>query len=127
MELHSVKTADLRSRQEGPIPLKLDHTELAGEVLTLSRIRGGAVYAIGSPTAAATRSSSSTSRSTFHIRDLEHQKWMQRENERSHTSYIPRSTSSSPLGLAVPPQMRPGWKPRDIEWSQTAGQVLRVS
>jgi len=44
--LRKVDTAELRSRQEGPIPLTLDHTEIAGEVLTLTRIKRGAVYAI---------------------------------------------------------------------------------
>lgn len=43
---HAVKTGELRSRQETPIPLTLDHAELAGEVLALTRTKGGAVYAI---------------------------------------------------------------------------------
>jgi len=65
----------------------------------------------------------------LHIRDLEQQKWLERENQRSHTTYIPQSFSSSvdERGTPIPPQMRSGWKPGDLEWSQAGGKVLRVS
>jgi hypothetical protein len=198
----SINTAELRSRQEGPIPLTLDHDELAGEVLSLTRIKGGAVYAIAvaddrcdpfleidepiyfSPTtdtraigggdgvvlelaltlrtarvaarpvelhAGDIRSSSDRGRwslrgiahelvpraadelrcrpkgGPLHIRDLEAEKRVERENERSsfERSYIPPATTEQ--GRRVPPQLRSGWKPGDVEWSQHRGKVLRVS
>jgi hypothetical protein len=42
----TISTAEPRSRQEDLIPLTLDHTELAGRVLTLTRVKGGAVWGI---------------------------------------------------------------------------------
>jgi hypothetical protein len=40
----TIQTAELRSRQEQPVALTLDHTELVGRVLTLTRVAGGAVW-----------------------------------------------------------------------------------
>jgi len=198
---HAVKTGELRSRQETPIPLTLDHAELAGEVLALTRTKGGAVYAIAvaddrcdpfleldrpifySP-ATDTRKRDgadgivlelaltlNTARvaakpvelhggdicntsdrgrwslrgtaydlvpraaeelrwrpkdAPIHIRDLKAQKWMERENERSH-AYIPEPVNtSSGRSSRVPPQLRAGWRPGMIEWSHHRGQVLSV-
>jgi hypothetical protein len=61
----------------------------------------------------------------IHIRDLEQQKWMERENVRARSSWQP--SSLRPVrGVQVPPQMRPGWQPGDIEWSTARGRVLAI-
>jgi hypothetical protein len=194
----TIKTAELRSRQEDLIPLTLDHTELAGRVLTLTRVKGGAVYAIavaegcdalleaeapiffspGTDTradgtdgivldlalvsrtarvgarpvlvkAGDIRKSGDRCRwrlnglaaelvpraaseircrprgGPIHIRDLEMEKALERENRR-RPSYIPQLTRSSPGRGQLAPQDRPGWKPGDIEWSASPGKVLSV-
>jgi hypothetical protein len=43
---HHINVAELRSRQEGPIALTLDHDQVVGQVLSLARVRGGSVHAI---------------------------------------------------------------------------------
>jgi hypothetical protein len=199
---HKVDTAELRSRQEAPIPLTLDHDEIVGEVLTLTRVKGGAVYAIAvthddrcdpflevdqpiffSPAtdsraigggdgivlelaltlrtarvaakpvvlkAGDIRSSSDRGRwslrglayelvpraaeeircrpkgGPFHIRDLEHEKWMERENERRTYVPLPLARSNPGPGQLVAPQERAGWKPGDLEWSRHPGKILSV-
>jgi hypothetical protein len=57
---------------------------------------------------------------------LEAEKRLERENRRS--SYVPPPfTRSNPVrGQQVPPQMRPGWKPGDLEWSMSGGRILNV-
>jgi len=194
---HRVDVAELRNRQEGPIPLTLDHTRLAGRVLTLTRIGGGAIYAIAvgdldpllhldqplylSPTTD-TRAADGTDglildlalclrtsrvaaqpvellpgdvresndrarwalrgltaelvtraadelrcrpkHGPIHIRDLELEKWAEREDRRAAHLAQPLTGSR---GRPVPPQARPGWKPGDIEWSQGVGHVLNVT
>jgi hypothetical protein len=202
---HVINTAELRSRQEDLIALTLDHTELVGRVLTLTRIKGGAVYAVAvaddrcdpfleldhpiyfSPTtdtraagggdgivldlaltfntarvaakpvellAGDVRNTNDRARwslrrlgltadlvtravdelryrpkdGPLHIRDLEQEKWRERENER-HAAYATQQLARSKpaRGLPVPPQFRPGWKPGMLEWSQSGGKILRVS
>jgi hypothetical protein len=195
----TIQTAELRSRQEQPVALTLDHTELAGRVLTLTRVKGGAVWGIAvaegcdvlleatdpiyfSP-GTSTRADGSdgiilelalvsrTARvaarpvvikagdirkpndrgrwrlnglaaelvpraadelrcrpkdAPIHIRDLEAEKQRERDNRRATYVPPPLTRSNSVRGQQVPPQMRPGWKPGDIDWSMSGGQILSV-
>jgi hypothetical protein len=197
---HRVDAAQLRASQQAPVPLTLDHEQVAGEVLTLTRVRGGGVYAVAvardscdpllevdepiyfSSTTGArasdggdgvlldfaltlatarvaarlvellvgdVRSSIAHGRwwlrgltadlvdglvdelrhqpkdAPIHVRDLEHQKWLRRENERRARSLAPLDLKPRP-GMPVPPQMRANWRPGMIEWSQVPGRVLDV-
>src|SRR5262249_33869916 len=61
------------------------------------------------------------------IGDVEREKWLEQENERIARDYRSWPPNSNPArGQVVPPQMRPGWKPGDLEWSQAGGKVLSV-
>jgi hypothetical protein len=195
---HRINVAELRSRQEGPIALTLDHSENVGQVLTLTRVKGGAVYAIAvsegcdalletdapiyfSPKtdtridgsdgrfvelaltfqtarvapkpvvvkAGDIREPSDRNRwalrglvaelvpravdeircrpkdGPIHIHDLELEKAIERENNR-RASYVAESITRNDQGRLVPPQMRSGWKPGDLEWSMAVGKVLSV-
>jgi hypothetical protein len=197
---HRVNVAELRSKQEDLIPLTADHTEIIGRVLTLTRVKGGAVWAVAvgadrcdpllevdepiyfSP-GTSTRADgtdgiilelalvSRTARvgaqpvlvkpgdvrkpsdrgrwslrglayelvpraaeeircrpkgGPFHIRDLEHEKWMERENERRTYVPLPLARSNPGPGQLVAPQERAGWKPGDLEWSRHPGKILSV-
>jgi hypothetical protein len=50
------------------------------------------------------------------------------EEENRYRSLMPPVATSTPRrGRPVPPQLRPGWKPGDMEWSMAGGRVLNVS
>jgi len=46
------------------------------------------------------------------------------QENRYPSNWEPRNIQT--LGRPIPPQLRPGWKPGMIEWSQAGGQVISV-